>query len=398
MKIVLVNAVFGYGSTGVIVEDLYNGIKKLGDQAYIVYSTAKENTVCGYKIGGKIDRLFHAVYTRFFGMQGYASKRVSKKLIKYFNLINPDVLHLHNLHANYINMPILLNYCAKKNIKVIVTLHDCWFFTGKCFHFVESNCEKWKTECQECPRNKLDVKSYFFDMTKKVFNDKKKLFDNIKDITIVGCSDWISNLARESAIFRDKRIVTIRNGIDLETFQPTIRKFRNEYGLQNKFIILGMASKWSHQDNNNTVVDLLSMLSDKFVVVLIGCNFNSVEQFNSDKVIKLDFVADKNVLADIYSSADVFVNLTLADTLPTVNMESIACGTPVVTYNVGGSPELVVDGQTGYIIEKFDVDTLKKAIDKVEQGKISRLACRTYAEHYFDKKKNYNQYFDLYKA
>lgn len=398
MKIAQINAVYGYGSTGVIVEDIEKTIKADGSKPYIVYRSTNKDAKNGYKVGNRFDWAFHAAYTRLFGKQGYASKRATKKLLKWFDSVSPDVIHLHNLHSNYINLPLLLKYCAEKNIKTVLTLHDCWFFTGKCFHFIESNCEKWKVGCDKCPRNKSDVKSLFFDRTKKVFNDKKRLFKNIKDLTVVGCSDWISELAKESAVFAEKKVLTIRNGIDLSVFKPIDCAFRNEHGLNGKFVILGMANKWLDKRNEETVGALIKNLPDDCAIVLVGCNDEQKGRALSDKVIKLGFVRDKGELAKIYSSADVFVNLTLADNLPTVNMESIACGTPVITYNVGGSPELVSEKKTGYIVEKFDVKALTDCINKIKSGVISQAACRKYAEENFDKDKNYNRYLDIYKG
>lgn len=396
MKVLQINAVYGFGSTGVIVKDIEEEIINNGGEAFVAYQYASGMPTNGYRIGNAVDWKLHAFLSRFFGKQAYFSKRATKKLLKWIDGVAPDVVHLHNLHANYINLPMLLNYLAKNNIATVITLHDCWFFTGKCFHFVESSCDKWQEGCCNCPRKNADVKSWFLDTSKAVFADRKKLFAAINNLTVVGCSEWISSLAKKSGVFKDRRVVAIKNGIDLSLFRPTDNKFRVKYNLQDKFIVLGMANKWLHEDNYETVNNLLNTLSDDCAVVLVGGSADRNRTGFNGKVLSIEGVTDKNKLADIYSSADVFVNLTLADTLPTVNMESIACGTPVITYNTGGSVELVKQGKTGYVVDKFDYKQILSAIKSVKEDKGFKARCREVAVENFDKTVKYKEYVNLY--
>ena len=276
MRVLQINATYGVGSTGQIVKSIHELLLRNKYESFVAYQYCSEKPKNGYRIGNLIDWKMHALYTRISGKQGYASKMATKKFLKWVDSVNPDVVHLHNLHANYINLPMLCNYLAKKDIATVITLHDCWFFTGKCFHFVESNCEKWKTGCGNCPRNKKDIKSLFFDRTHVAILDKKNIFDNIKDLTIVGCSDWISQKAQDSGVLHNRCVVTIRNGVDLSVFKPTEQSFREKYGLKDKFIVLGMANKWLNKDNYDTVRHLAECFTNDIVVVLIGCKKDQI--------------------------------------------------------------------------------------------------------------------------
>ncbi len=398
MKVVEINAVYGVGSTGIIVSDICNMLESSGNLAFPCYMHSSEKMKKGIKVGNLPDWKWHALYTRLSGMQGYASRLSTKQLLNKLDTIDPDIIHLHNLHSNYINLPMLLRYCAKRKIKTILTLHDCWFFTGKCFHFVESTCEKWKTGCSECPRNKMDIKSLFFDNTKRAFDDRRRLFSDIEELYIVGCSEWMSSLAGCSPLFSGREVVTVRNGVDTSVFCPTRRDFRAKNHLENKTVVLGMANKWLRSENKEALERANSICGNDMTLVIVGCSEEERRMLSDRKnVIALGFINDRYELADIYSSSDMFVNLTHADTLPTVNMESICCGTPVITYDVGGSAELVDEGVTGHVIPENDLDLLLKTILDMKDNPIDRCRCADSGRKKFDKNVNYLQYLKLFE-
>lgn len=400
MKVIQINAVYGYGSTGVIVKDIENALLEEGNESRIVYqhSNLVKTDINGLQMGNVVDWKIHAILTRVLGKQGYASGNSTKRLIKYLETEKPDIVHLHNLHANYININQLLSYLAKKNIATILTLHDCWFFTGKCFHFTMCGCEKWKIGCGKCPQNKEDVKSLFWDKSKQVFKDKKEKFQAIQNLTIVGCSDWIKNLAKESPIFRNKQLVRIYNGVDTDIFHPKKEnKFRETYGLTGQFIILGMANKWLQDMNKETFRKIRETLLPDELIVIVGCSEEQKSELKQYfNVLSIGYISNRNKLAEIYSAADVFVNMTFEDTLPTVNMESICCGTPVITYNSCGSPELISPGITGYVIPQKSVKELRNAINRIKQGFIDKEKCAYVGKNKFDKRRQYKEYLQLY--
>lgn len=399
MKILQINAVYGTGSTGMIVEGIEKQLKIEGHQSQVAYQRAKKKPENGFQIGNLLDWKMHALYTRIFGKQAYASKIQTKKLLKWIALERPDIVHLHNLHSNYINLNLLLEFLRKKKIKTLVTLHDCWFFTGKCFHFVSEGCEKWKEKCGKCPKNKKGVKSLFFDTSEKVLKDKIKAFGELSDLTVVGCSQWVCGLAKESAVFSGKNIYNIYNGVDLDVFCRRDREdLRKKLDIGNEFVIMGMANKWLLSENQEILDKVITDLGENSKLILVGCNEEQMARFKDNERVKcFGFLREREALAEIYAASDVFVNLTFEDTLPTVNMEAICSGTPVVTYNSCGSPELVREGVTGYITPQGDFEELKVALQKIKDGQISRNECEKFGIENFDKDKKYAEYVKLYK-
>lgn len=398
MKVAQVNSVYGFGSTGIIVKDLDQMLCQHGDTSCVVYQKTNIAVENGFRVGNPVDWKLHALFTRVIGRQGYGSIMATKQMLKYLDIQRPDIVHLHNLHTNYINLNILLRYLEEKNIPTVITLHDCWFFTGKCFHFVISGCDKWKTQCRDCPQNKEDVKSLFFDQSAQVFEDKKKNFQNISSLTVVACSKWMEKLAEQSPIFVGKKITQIYNGVDTEIFRyRSNRTFRKKNKLNNYFVILGMANKWLLHKNSDVFENLLNTLSDDEVIVIIGCSEDQKQRLTvHKKIITMGYINNRDELADIYSSSDVFVNLTFEDTLPTVNMEAICCGTPVITYDSCGSPELVENGKTGYIIPVRSFIDLKASLKKIRTGHFLRYKTEQIGHTNFDKNKQYLRYLEIY--
>ena len=311
MKILQINAVYGVGSTGVIVKDIHELCLKEGIESFVAYSSSnipQNEIINGYKIGGTFGKKLHALFCRINGMQGYFSSFSTRKLLKYIDSIKPDVVQLHNLHSNYIHLNMLLKFLAKRNIKTIVTLHDCWFYTGGCFHYTAAGCDKWLKACGSCPKKKSDTPAYIFDRSAKILKDRKKYFGLIKDLTVVGVSEWMTNEGLKT-VFKGRKAVTIHNGIDTEFFKPTPSDFRDKYGLTDKFVILGPASKWLSKVNEKVLADFVKELKNDEALVLIGCSEQQIGNL-PERVLGLPFIKDRDVLRKIYSMADVFINPT----------------------------------------------------------------------------------------
>lgn len=395
MKILQINAVYGFGSTGIIVEDINDLIQEKGWESFIGYVYFSKSMKNGYKIGTNADYKKHALLSRLTGKQGFYSKQSTKKLLQYINTIQPDIIHLHNLHSNYINIEILLNYIADNNIALVVTLHDCWFFTGKCYHYLKYNCYKWKTGCNHCPAKTRELPNYLLDHSKMIYQKKCKLFKNIKNITIVGVSNWISDEAKQSFFF-DKNIITIYNGVDTNIFYPRKNNLRIQYRLEDKFLILIMANKWFDNENKNYVKEIEKVLKDDEIIILAGCSSKQVNLVKGiNKIYSIGYIYDKNELCNIYSMVDIFLNITLVDTLPTVIMESICCGTPVITHDVGGCSELI-DNETGIVFEKQNVYELRNCLDIIKNRQFTKCAMRGMEK--FNKGNCYKKYIDLYES
>ena len=397
MKVCQINATYGFGSTGLIAKEIND--LALSNQIETL-SCAQYSNCDSFIIGNKLDWKFHALFTRAIGKQGYASRLPTRKLIKYLRKERPDLVHLHNLHSNYINLKMLFKFLAESKTNVVITLHDCWFFTGKCFHFVETNCDNWQNYCHNCPQKHHSINSLFFDQSKKVFFDKKKLYESCSKLTVVGCSNWITSLAKRSPLLRNANILCIHNGVDTSIFNINVNSesMKQKYQLNNKFVILCFANKLLNSKNEDIKNKLMNSLCNDYILLVVGCSKRQIEILGHyQNVTCVEYIENQKTMSELYKSADVFINLTLADTLPTVNMESICCGTPVVTYNSCGSPELIEEGKTGFVINQFDFDSLMDRINKIKSGYIDRKECSLIGVNSFDKNKQYQNYVDLYK-
>ena len=393
MKVLQINAVYGFKSTGTIVNSIETLLQNNGHQSFVAYQIAMNPPAASYQVGNKIDWKFHALYSRIFGKQAYASKSATKKLIKYISQISPDVVHLHNLHSNYINLNLLCDYLAKEDIATVITMHDCWYFTGKCFHYAAVKCDKWQKTCGNCPLIKTEQTSLFFDVTEKVLNDKTDHLNKIKNLTLVGCSKWITKEAEKSLI-NPKNLTTVYNGVDTAIFCPHNNNFKEKCNITQPFVIMGMADKWCLIENREAVKQIIENNRDSKIVI-VGCSESQKEIFKAfSNVLPLGYITDRQELADVYASSNVFINLTHADTLPTVNMEAICCGTPVITYNCCGSPELV-DHDSGFVVNENDVPAL---LEKINLMKSNSPQINIEEKHKkFDKNTCYNEYLEIYK-
>ncbi len=394
MKILQINATYGYSSTGLIIKDIGDAIIESGNEAYFAYQKGIAHQGNGYIVGNPLDWKLHAVLCRLLGKQGYYSKNSTRQFLNYLDKLQPDVVHLHNLHSNFINLNMLLKYLGKKDIPTVITLHDCWYFTGKCFHYVDVGCKKFMSDCKNCPKKNAPPKSYIFDCAHKVLEDRFKYLSKIPRLKLVGCSDWVCNEAKKG-ILKDFDVTRIYNGVDTEIFKPyDTEKLIKKYNLEHKRVVLGMANKWLLDANKELFEKTQKTLDDNTVLMLIGCTDNQknfLQQFKN--VLGIGFIQNRQELAEHYSLADVFVNVTHADTLPTVNMESICCGTPVITYDSCGSPELVPEG-CGISIQENDIIGLISAIENIKKTDYSQ--CKKIGKAKFDKNECYKAYLKVF--
>ena len=380
-----------YGSTAKImlgISEVLNeeGIENMVSSGYSYHPIEMpENYI---KIGSALDKSLHIFLSRITGLHGCFSYFSTLNLLRKIKKMGIDTIHLHNLHGWYINLPLLFKFIKKNNIKVIWTLHDCWAFTGHCPHFDMVGCEKWKEQCKNCSQYKSYPKT-FFDGSKKMFTLKKRWFLGLSDLTIVTPSNWLAEQVKQSFL-KDYPIKVINNGIDLSVFKPQKSDFRQKYSLQDKKIILGVSFGWDKRKGIDVFISLAKRLPDDYRIVLVGTN----EKF--DNILSIGVTQNADELAGIYSAADLFVNPTREETLGNVNIEALACGTPVLTFNTGGSPE-IIDESCGAVVEKYDVDgLLNKIIEITKEKPYSSENCTRRAEE-FEQKKKFKEYLEIYK-
>lgn len=397
MKVLQINSVCGIGSTGRIATDIHNILIDQGHESYIAYGRdLPKNCDNAIRIGTKFDNYTHVAITRILDKHGFGSKKATVELMEKVEYLDPDIIHLHNIHGYYINIEILFDYLKEANKPVVWTLHDCWSFTGHCSHFDYIGCDRWKTGCYNCPQKREYPASLLVDNSDWNYSKKKEIFTGVRNLTIVTPSNWLTNLVNKSFL-KNYRIETINNGIDLSIFKPTDNEFRRKYKLDNKFIILGVASIWSHRKGIDFFLELSHNLEEDEVIVLVGLSEKQLKEIPVN-IIGISRTNNIEELADIYSSANVFVNPTLEDNFPTVNLEALACGTPVITFDTGGSPESI-DEKTGLITEERSSEKLNKNISKVKaKGKYSyEKECVKRAVKQYDKRYKYNDYTSLYE-
>jgi glycosyltransferase involved in cell wall biosynthesis len=397
MKVLQVNTVCGTGSTGRIAADIHKMLIEQRHESIVAYGRGTthncDNTI---KIGNNLDFYRHALKTRILDKHGFGSKNATRKFIEEVKDYNPDLIHLHNVHGYYINIELLFNFLKEYKKPIVWTLHDCWAFTGHCAYFDYANCYKWETHCQKCPEKKSYPKSVFLDNSYDNFEKKKKLFTGLKNMTLVTPSRWLANLAKRSFL-KEYPVKVINNGIDLDVFKPTLSDFREKYGLENRFIILGVASEWTRRKGLEYFIELSKILSDKEAIVLVGLSKKQKQDLPKN-IVGITRTNSPKELAEIYTASDIYFNPTLEDNFPTTNLEALACGTPVITFNTGGSIE-AIDSSTGYIVEKGDLQKVKQIIQRTEKEGKDKYSkhCITRANNYYDKDKKFQEYIELYE-
>ena len=398
MRVLQINAVYAAGSTGTIVRDLAELSLRKGIETSVAYGTSPlqiNDIPNGFQVGNIFDHKIHAILCRANGKQAYYSKNATKKLFHHIDKFAPDIIHLHNLHSNFINLNLLLCYIAEKRIKTIITLHDCWFYTGGCFHYTNAGCYKWLDQCGQCPKKNMDTPACFRDCSAAILKDRKTYFSSIPDLTVVGVSEWITEEAKKT-FFRSRNCVTIHNGINTEFYKPTQSNIREELGIGDESIFLGMANKWLNPVNKDGLEFFSKNCKKNSVMVIAGCS-NISETKRDGSIILLPYFHDPERLRQLYSMADVFVNCTREESLSLVNIEAQACGTPVVTYNNTGVSE-TVDGLCGFRVKTGDYKELferaRDAISIKRSG--SGFKCTDFVMTKYDRNKNYEKYIDLY--
>jgi len=397
MKVLQINISVNTGSTGRIASLIGELLIKKDHDSYIIYG--RETRSCNsvqIKIGSQLDQVGHILKTRLFDLHGFGSARPTRKLVKEVERINPDIIHLHNIHGYYLHIGILFDYLKRTGRPVVWTLHDCWPFTGHCSHFQRINCIKWKAECFKCPNTHGYPASWLMDNSRKNFHRKRKFFNGLKKMTIVSPSIWLADQLKESFL-SDYKIKVINNGVNLEKFYIVdSMSLRSKYNLGEKYI-LGIANKLTKRKGFGDFIELRKILDPGIQIVLAGLEVNQLQ--NIPNGIKgIPRIENTEELAMLYSGAKALVNPTYVDNFPSVNLESLSCGTPVITYNTGGSPE-AIDANTGVVVEKGDIKELANGIIKILQSeyKYSKVQCRARAEKFYSSDDRYSDYLRLYQ-
>lgn len=392
MKIVQITSRYGTGSIGKICKAISSILTEQGIENYILYSWGTASDKCAIRCTKNGNPFIDSVIAKVSGLYGFCNEKNTMKLIEVLESIKPDIVHLHNLHAHNCNLEKMFDYFRKNKIKIFYTFHDCWAFTGYCMYFDSVECDKWKDECYKCPQYRKY--SLFIDRSNLLFNKKKKALEGL-DMTIISPSEWLANLTRQS--FLNKYPVrVINNGIDLSIFKPRISDFRHRYKCEKEYLIMGIASKWETRKGLDTFVKLSQDLDSSYKIVLVGTN-EKIDKRIPNNIISIHRTEGQQELAEIYSAVDVLVNPTMEENFPTVNIEAIACGTPVITYDTGGSSEMIDETCGVSICRGNYAELLKSIIELKESHRLKKEDCINRSKIYsqYDK---FLEYVELYRV
>jgi len=392
----------GKGSTGRIVDSIAELLIANGHEATIAYGLGTSDNPNAIKFGTKKEQFIHKVLSHAFDMQGLCSQIATRKLIKYIKEYKPDIINLHNIHGNYLNYPTLFKYLSTTNIEVVWTLHDCWSFTGHCPHFAFCGCEKWRTECYKCPQLWMYPKSDFWDGSKRNFRLKKKYFQSFPSrLHIVTVSNWLKNLSAQS-ILKDSTFKVFNNGVDLNVFRPfsknEILNVKNKYNVPDKKIFIAVASPWGKRKGLNDLVQLDDFINhSNSCLLIVGLNETQIATMPPG-IVAIPKTDNVEELAKLYSMSSALINPTYEDSFPTVNLEALACGIPIVTYNTGGSPEAITN-DTGIVVDQANIARLAEALKQVitSKDKYTTIQCRMHAEACFNQNDSYLKYLSYFE-
>ncbi len=361
----MINVVCGIRSTGRICTDLADELSKEGHIVKIAYgreSVPNEYKKYAVRIGSELDVMMHGIKARLSDSCGFGSYTATKKFIEWVKVFNPDAIHLHNLHGYYINIELLFDYLRSYEKKIIWTLHDCWAFTGHSVYCDTRNCTKWKEGCNCCPLKKSYPAS-LVDKSKKNWIRKKQAFSNISNLTIVTPSNWLADMFKESFI-SNYPLEIIRNGIDTSIFRPIRSDFKDKYGLNDKYVLLGVATAWDEMKGMTDYFKLANLLGEQYQIVLVGLTQKQKKHIPQN-ILGIERTNNVDELVEIYSGADLFLNLSYCENYPTVNLEALACGIPVLTYNSGGSAESAIGG---IVVERGNIVRVAEEVENYKKN------------------------------
>ena len=395
MKILMINEECGTGSTGRICTDIAAALESDGNDVKIAFGRNADIVPAKYnkyavRIGNDIDLKIHGLITRAFDATGFGSIRATRRFIQWIYQFNPDIIHLHNLHGYYINIDLLFSCLKQLNKPVVWTLHDVWPFTGHSAYCDAVGCSKWKNGCENCPQMKVYPKSYV-DRSKRNWERKRNIFCGVTNLTIVTPSKWLAELVEDSFL-NEYLVKVINNGIDTGKFHKVNTHLRSDLRLQRKKILLSVATVWNDLKGLSDFERLADLLGENYKIILVGGMTNSQEKELPESILHIRRTQDVNEMVELYNTADIYLNLTYCDTYPTVNLEAASCGTPVITYAVGGSTESA-EMFGGISVRRGDVEAVAHAVRESE-----RLKVVIPADYDLDKKRAIKEYIGLYRG
>lgn len=397
MKVVQINMTLKSGSTGKIAYQIHQYLVDKGAESRIAFGYGDAHDPVGFSMYSYVGTHIHSFLSRKRCMQGRASVIATKKLIRFLSKERPDIVHLHNIHGHYLNYPILFRYLSSSGVQVVWTFHDCWPYTGKCAHYSAVGCEKWKTECHDCP-NLATYPDSTFDGSRMNYRLKKEVFSSLEHLHIVCNSDWLKSQVQQSFL-RHKDIRRIYNGVDTQVFFPKNQmKARMKWGFApDDIVILGVSNVWKEEKGLSTFEQLATLLGSQYKLLMVGLNPDQVTKL-PEKIRGIVRTENQEELSELYSLSDMLLNPSTEESFGMVPLEAMACGTPVIVSNQTACPEVVAKGQTGVVVDTRDIDQVVSAIHEIAgRGKSAyHQQCIDYAVTMFSKDSMCENYYNMY--
>lgn len=405
-KLLQINECLNF-STGNIAQGCVEAATAKGWDCYFAYSSREplvQSKAQVIKVGSKLTPYIHYAENYLFDREGLSSRLATKQLVNKIRHIEPDVVHLHNLHDHWLNYKILFDYLNTTNIKVVWTLHDFWPITGHCMHFVSKQCTRFQNGCHDCPMQK-EYPYSLIDRSAKNWFLKKKLFTANRNLTIVPVSQWVGDVVK-SSFLRSNSIHVINNGVDVSIFKPTamdilpcisddVRNCLSSSG--QKFVIMAVASEWKNGKGLEDFLSMSKMISEDEIIVLVGLNDEIICSL-PPTVVGIKRTSNIQELAALYTRADVVCSFSEAETFGLTITEGYACGTPAVVYNNTAPPSLITPS-TGFVVSDKNFREAYKAILHIKnKGKsFYSNSCIGLAHSKYNKNKCFEEYVNLYE-
>lgn len=395
MKVLQINCVWNKGSTGKIVYDIHNSLKQKNIESVVCYGRGKKTNQDNiHKVSTELEAKIHSVFSRLFGVQFAFSPIATAKTIKIIKRENPDVVHLHCLNGNFINVYKILEFLKKKEIRTILTLHAEIMHTAGCDY--DLDCDKWKTECHNCKRIQGKVSKFFRDDAKYCYKRMKQAFLGFKDITVVGVSEWLTNRAKISPVFSNNVIFkTVRNGIDISVFKRIEYDLLfKKYGIScDKKIILHVTPNFNNSIKGGKYVLEAAKRFPQHQFVIVG--FNGEKSVLPTNVLPIKHTDSKEEMAMFYSMADITLLTSRKETFSMVVAESLCCGTPIVGFEAG-APETIAIPEYSSFTKQGDIDLLCEKLNEFLLQKFDREEISKKAVAKYDAKAMAEKYMQVY--
>ncbi|MBR6536497.1 MAG: glycosyltransferase [Lachnospiraceae bacterium] len=386
MRILQINCTYPGGSTGKIVADIHDYMKKKGHVSGIIYGIGKTNDLDAFCASPQVVRKLQSLRAKITGNLYGGCMISTYRVIRKIKRFRPDVVHLHCINAYMVNIYKLLDFLKKNGIATVITHHAEFLYTGGCSYTFD--CNKWLTGCNHC-QGKFEPKTWFFERSSEAWKRLQKVYCDYKKITHCGVSDWLRNRAKCSPFLVNQKVITVLNGINTTVFHYCAG--RNEREIlkipKSTKVVLHVTPDFSSSiKGGKHVLEMAKRFQNEDVLFLVvGCkegNLNDQAYREYTNLRMLGYTQNQQELAEYYSMSDICLLTSVRETFSMICAESLCCGTPVVGFEAG-APETISLSEYSEFVEQGNDDLLEQAIRRwlncdIDHESICKVACKVY--------------------